>query len=193
MCGIAGIVSSGPESSLREELDRMIAIQAHRGPDGRGAWKGCVADCHVGLASARLAILDLSDLAAQPMACDDGRHVLVYNGEVYNYCELRAELAALGTRFRTAGDTEVVLQALAHWGAAAFQKFNGMWALAWLDRQTGSLVLSRDRLGVKPLYWHREGRRLLFASEIKAILVGSGKRFSVNRTAVTRYLMQSQL
>src|SRR2546427_548569 len=142
MCGIAGIVSSGPESSLREELDRMIAIQAHRGPDGRGAWKGCVADCHVGLASARLAILDLSDLAAQPMACDDGRHVLVYNGEVYNYCELRAELQGLGARFHTSGDTEVVLRALVQWGPAAFEKFNGMLGPAWLDRQTGALVPS---------------------------------------------------
>ena len=193
MCGIAGIVSTGPDPSLNERLGRMIAIQAHRGPDGRGTWAGCVGDVRVGLASARLAILDLRHAAGQPMTCEDGRHVLVYNGEVYNYPELRAELEGLGTRFRTSGDTEVVLQALVRWGPAAFEKFNGMWGLAWLDRQTGSLVLSRDRLGVKPLYWHRDGEWLLFASEIKGILVGAGKRFAVNRAAVVRYLIQSQL
>src|SRR3989440_753783 len=193
MCGIAGIVSSRPDPSLGEMLHRMIGIQGHRGPDGGGAWNGCLGEVQVGLASARLAILDLRDTAGQPMTCDDERHVLVYNGEVYNYKELRAELAGLGVRFRTSGDTEVVLRALVHWGPAAFEKFNGMWGLAWLDRRAGTLVLSRDRLGVKPLYWHRDGERLLFASEIKAILVGAGKRFAVNRVAVARYLMQSQL
>ena len=144
MCGIAGIVSSRPDPSLGEMLHRMIGIQGHRGPDGGGAWNGCLGEVQVGLASARLAILDLRDTAGQPMTCDDERHVLVYNGEVYNYKELRAELAGLGVRFRTSGDTEVVLRALVHWGPAAFEKFNGMWGLAWLDRRAGTLVLSRD-------------------------------------------------
>jgi len=193
MCGVAGIISIRPDPSLGEQLDRMIRIQAHRGPDGRGVWTECVGNIQVGLASARLAILDLRDAAGQPMTCEDGRHVLVYNGEVYNYRELRAELQGLGVMFGTSGDTEVVLRALVQWGTAAFEKFNGMWGLAWLDRRTGFLVLSRDRLGVKPLYWHRDGERLLFASEIKGILVGAGKRFAANRTAVARYLMQSQL
>src|SRR5947208_6296280 len=180
MCGIAGIVSSGPDPSLGEKLDRMIAIQAHRGPDGRGAWTGCVSDVQLGIASDRLAVLDLRDAAGQPMTCADGRHVLVYNGELYNYRELRAELQSLGTRFRTSGDTEVVLQALATWGESAFARFNGMWALAWLDQDAGVLVLSRDRFGIKPLYWHRSADHVLFASEIKGILAGSDRRFAID-------------
>jgi len=127
------------------------------------------------------------------MASPSGRQVLVYNGEVYNYVELRRDLEGLGIEFRSHCDTEVVLHALKVWGQGAFERFNGMWGLAWLDQDTGELLLCRDRLGVKPLYWHHSNGQLLFASEIKAILAGSDHRFAVNPTVVGRFLQQSQL
>jgi asparagine synthase (glutamine-hydrolysing) len=147
----------------------------------------------VALGSVRLAILDLTDAGLQPMVSPSGRHVLVYNGEIYNYRELRAELQTLGVQFRTQCDTEVVLHALATWGEAAFERMNGMWALAWLDRDTHQLLLARDRFGIKPLYWYRAEDHLLFASEIKAILAGSERRFAIDCMAVGRFLAQSQL
>ena len=127
------------------------------------------------------------------MASPSGRQVLVYNGEVYNYLELRRELEGLGVQFRSRCDTEVVLHALQVWGEGAFARFNGMWGLAWLDQDAGELLLSRDRLGVKPLYWHRSDGQVLFASEIKGILAGSEHRFAVDHAVVARYLQQSQL
>jgi asparagine synthase (glutamine-hydrolysing) len=123
----------------------------------------------------------------------DRRHVLIYNGEIYNYLELRSELASQGIEFYTQCDTEVVLQALITWGDQAMSKFNGMWALAWLDLETGHLVLSRDRFGIKPLYFYKSDSRFFFASEIKAILAGSGERFRINTVAAGRYLHQSLL
>ena len=193
MCGIAGSLSLTGDATLVERLSRMVRVQSHRGPDGEGTWCGRVGRAHIALASVRLAILDLSDAGLQPMLSPSGRQVLVYNGEIYNYRELRAELQGLGAKFRTQCDTEVVLQALAVWGESAFARFNGMWALAWLDQDAGLLVLSRDRFGIKPLYWHRSADHVLFASEIKGILAGSDRRFAIDRTAVGRFLLQSQL
>jgi len=125
------------------------------------------------------------------MFSPSGRQLLIYNGEVYNYRELRVELEARGVKFRTQTDSEVVLQSIITWGEQAMCKFNGMWALAWLDLDSGRLLLSRDRFGIKPLYFYRNDEGFFFASEIKALLAVSGDRFFINVMAAGRYLQQS--
>jgi asparagine synthase (glutamine-hydrolysing) len=127
------------------------------------------------------------------MVSPDGRFRLIYNGEIYNYLELRDELAAASVTFTTTGDTEVLLQALIVWGTAAFARLNGMWALVLLDLEAGTALLARDRFGVKPLYLYADQRGLLAASEIKAILAASGRRFQVNEATVNAFLTQSLL
>jgi asparagine synthase (glutamine-hydrolysing) len=192
MCGIAGIVTAtDARDSLERRIGRMTASQIHRGPDGHGEWSGRVGSSYIALGFRRLAILDLSSAASQPMISPSGNEVLIYNGEVYNYRELRDELRKLGHDFRTESDTEVVLYAIRQWGQDAFARFNGMWGLAYLDRNARTLLLSRDRLGVKPLYMWRSGADLLFASEIKAILIGAERKFGVNSRVVGRFIEQS--
>ena len=190
MCGLFGVVSRG--AALSDDAVRAAhEVQQHRGPDGIGAWHGTVDAHSVTLGHQRLSIIDLSVAGAQPMRRGDDE-VLVYNGEIYNYLELRSELERAGVVFRTRTDTEVVLAALRHWGAeAASQRFNGMWALAWLDRSGRRLVLSRDRAGEKPLYYTHADGALFFASEIKTLLSLTGRRYAVNATVVARYLGQS--
>ena len=144
----------------------MAAAIAHRGPDG----KGVHADGSLALGHRRLAILDLSDAGRQPMATPDGRFVIVYNGEVYNFRELRGELEKLGHVFRSRTDAEVVLAAWAEWGPRALDRFNGMFAFAIWDSTERALWLARDRYGIKPLYWTRIGQTVIFGSEIKALL-----------------------
>jgi asparagine synthase (glutamine-hydrolysing) len=164
MCGISGIVD--PREQDAAELKRLVSDMtlaiAHRGPDGEGLY----ADTQAALGHRRLAILDLSDAAAQPMRSLDGNLVLVFNGEIYNFVELRQELAALGHHFTSSGDTEVLLKAYEQWGAGCVERFNGMWAFAIWDRRSRKLFLSRDRLGVKPLYYAEQGGRLHFSSEV---------------------------
>jgi len=193
MCGLAGLFASLGADLTRESVERMLQVQAHRGPDSSGIWCGTVNGVDIGVGLRRLRILDLSDAADQPMLSHDGRFVLVFNGEIYNYVELRDELTAAGVRFRTGGDTEVLLQALIFWGTAAFERLNGMWALAFLDCLEGKVLLSRDRFGVKPLYTYTDERGLFIASEIKAILEVAGKRFRVNASTANAYLRQSVL
>lgn len=205
VCGIAGIIGSSSSDGLVEALHRMAQVQAHRGPDGEGfvllsrdpqgsrAFARNDAPPEVpalvgGFAHRRLAILDLTAAAAQPMSNQDGSLWLVYNGEVYNYRELRAELEAKGHRFRSTGDTEVVLRAYEEWGEACFARFNGMWGLAVWDARAGTLLLSRDRFGIKPLHYHFDGRRLVFASEIKAVLEAPGVPREADEMAVADYL-----
>jgi asparagine synthase (glutamine-hydrolysing) len=184
MCGIAGYFGAGLDDSLLEAMNTCIV---HRGPDGEGYFT----DGSVGLAHRRLAIVDVAH-GQEPMISADGQTVLVYNGEVYNYRELRAELEAAGRSFRTASDTEVVLQAYEEWGTEAFDRFNGMFGLAILDRHRGQLVLARDHLGIKPLYWANAGTeqdpRLLFASEIKPILATGLVEARPNERILYRYL-----
>jgi asparagine synthase (glutamine-hydrolysing) len=193
MCGIAGLISTDPGLCCDQVTRRMIDSQRHRGPDGEGFWSGRVGDTEVAFGHLRLAIIDLTDGGHQPMFLPDGTQGLIFNGEIYNYKEIRSELEQLGVSFRAHSDTEVALWALATWGNAAFQRFNGMWAIAWLDIPKRRLVLCRDRFGVKPLYLHRRNGTLFFASEIKAILQGTGQRFPVNTQTIGRFLHQSLL
>lgn len=169
MCGIAGVLyfdRPDTPAAARSGLEAMAGAQRHRGPDDAGI--ELLGPC--GLASQRLSILDLSPLGHMPMASDDGRLSLVQNGEIYNYIEIRDELRALGHTFRSDGDTEVILRAFQQWGPDCTRRFVGMWSFALFDRNTRTLHLSRDRLGIKPLYVHQTAERIVFASEIKAIL-----------------------
>jgi asparagine synthase (glutamine-hydrolysing) len=193
MCGIAGVISTERDFAMHATVGRMLSVQRHRGPDGEGSWFGSVGNYEVALGHLRLAIIDLTEGGRQPMFLPDGSQGLIFNGEVYNYKELRSELERLGVAFRTQSDTEVVLWALATWGEEAFKRFNGMWAIVWIDLRKRVLLLSRDRFGIKPLYFYWRDGTLLFASEIKAILAGSAARFRVNAQAVGRFLQQSLL
>ncbi|MBI4506641.1 MAG: asparagine synthase (glutamine-hydrolyzing) [Chloroflexi bacterium] len=166
MCGIAGIWHTDGRAVDEATLRRMIAVQRHRGPDGEGYH---VAGA-VGLGHARLKIIDLSPAAAQPMTNEDGSLWLTYNGEVYNYVELMAELRALGHTFRSRSDSEVILHAYEEWGERCVERFNGMWAFALWDERRRVLWCSRDRFGVKPFYYLWDGRTFACASEIKALL-----------------------
>ncbi|MDD1659643.1 MAG: asparagine synthase (glutamine-hydrolyzing) [Methanomicrobiales archaeon] len=170
MCGIAGqLVLDGSEADTAL-LRAMAARIRHRGPDGEGFHvKG-----PLGLAHRRLAIIDLSEAAAQPMATDDGTLRIVYNGEIYNYLELREELTRLGHRFRTASDTEVILHAYREWGAGCLSRLRGMWAFALCDSRAEQLFCARDRFGIKPFYYALPGGSFLFASEIKALRAHPG-------------------
>jgi asparagine synthase (glutamine-hydrolysing) len=171
MCGICGIVSLGPPPD-RELLLRMMGRLAHRGPDGCGYYR----DGQVALGHTRLAIIDTAG-GAQPLCNEDGDRWVSFNGEIFNYVELRDELRRRGHAFRTASDTEVIVHAWEEWREDCFRRFNGQWALALWDRRERRLVLSRDRLGVRPLYYTRTPTGLLFASEVKALFADP----SVNR------------
>ncbi len=170
MCGIAGIVglSAGAASPSREALVRMASALYHRGPDEFGVYR----DDRAGLAHARLSIIDLAT-GQQPMADEGDTTWIVFNGEIYNYVELREELVALGHRFRTHSDTEVIVHAWRAWGEAAFERFNGQWAVALWDAQEQRLVLCRDRVGICPLHICEHDGHLYFASEVKAIFAAN--------------------
>ncbi|WP_395757172.1 asparagine synthase (glutamine-hydrolyzing) [Achromobacter sp. EB05] len=164
MCGVFGFISHAPVGDAESILNRGIAMQRHRGPDGEGAWIS--RDRRVGLAHVRLSIIDLSTEAAQPMTDPDSGMVITYNGEIYNYIELRKEL---GGDFRTTSDTEVVLRAYLRWGADCVKKLRGMFAFVIWDPKCNAAFFARDRFGIKPLYWTKQGERVYFASEMKAL------------------------
>jgi asparagine synthase (glutamine-hydrolysing) len=166
MCGICGIFNLNGEPVLPVTLRKMTDAIAHRGPDGEGFYT----DSFVGLGHRRLAIIDLSSAGHQPMLTPDGNFAIVYNGEVYNFKELRAHLESCGHQFRSRTDSEVVLHAYAEWGAECVHRFNGMFAFALWDKTKQELFLARDRYGIKPLYYTFVGNCFIFASEQKAIL-----------------------
>jgi asparagine synthase (glutamine-hydrolysing) len=186
MCGIAGIVGFRAPVSP-DLLAAMNSRLVHRGPDDGGQWMS--ADGEIGLASRRLAILDLSAAGHQPMSSPDGKLWLAFNGEIYNYVELRAELVSHGHAFRTQTDTEVVLASYAQWGEACVQKFNGMFGLAIWDSRREVLFAARDRFGEKPFYYVRLANRLVFASEIKALLADPDVPRTLDDVTVGRYLV----
>jgi asparagine synthase (glutamine-hydrolysing) len=183
VCGIAGVLDrSGGPVPLRV-LRRMSDAIAHRGPDGEGQ----MADGPVGLANRRLAIIDPHPAGDMPMASASGNLVITYNGEIYNFLELRAELERLGHRFRTRTDTEVALAAYETWGPASVERFNGMFALAIWDRGRRELFLARDRYGIKPLYYADVGPLFLFASEIKSLLQHDALRAQLSPEHLLEY------
>ncbi len=172
MCGIAGIFAYSPASE-RPDRRELLAIREHmasRGPDGSGEWWDV--DRRIGLAHRRLSIIDLSDRAAQPMASASGELTITFNGEIYNYQELKRELEAQGHSFRTTSDTEVILTLYEIMGPKVVSRLRGMFALAIHDRSKGGLFLARDPYGIKPLYYADQGGQLRFASSVKALLAG---------------------
>ena len=169
MCGISGALQvKNTDFDWQQILPQMAAVIAHRGPDDSGFWFD--AEAGIGLAQRRLSIVDLSPEGHQPMRSADGRYVVVFNGEIYNFGKLRAELESLGHQFRGHSDTEVMLAAICEWGlAAAVQRFVGMFAFGLWDRREQMLHLVRDRIGEKPLYYGWVGEVFLFGSELKAL------------------------
>jgi asparagine synthase (glutamine-hydrolysing) len=168
MCGIAGFWNLNGQPVAQVVLERFTDSLSHRGPDGNGFYVD--SESSLGFGHRRLAILDTSDSGRQPMSYGDGRYWITFNGEIYNFLELRDELQGHGYRFFTESDTEVVMAAYDKWGADCQLRFNGMWAFALWDRQEKQLFLSRDRFGVKPLMYFYDGNRFAFASEMKAFL-----------------------
>ena len=184
MCGIAGVLELDPRRRpSREGLHRMAHVLRHRGPDEEGFYEaGPVAFAH-----RRLSIIDLAS-GQQPMESPDGQVCVVFNGEIYNYPELKTELEHRGHVFRTRSDTEVLLALYVQQGVEAFAKLNGMFACAFWDRRTSQLILVRDRLGKKPLYYYRDAHRVVFGSEIKALLAFGGIERTISFRALNEYL-----
>lgn len=187
MCGISGLVSCGD----RETLARMTDIQAHRGPDDAGLWERTFPDIgYVGLGSRRLAILDLTPDGHMPMSNEDGTVWITYNGEVYNFADLRRELEAKGHRFASHTDTEVIIHLYEQEGIDCVRRLNGMFAFAICDLRSGgpTLFLARDHFGIKPFYYLHAGRKLAFASEVKALLQVPGIAAELDPIALHQYL-----
>ena len=188
MCGLAGFwAPSGSPLEGDAILRRMAQSLQHRGPDGEGYWSDPTSG--IALAHRRLSILDLSPLGSQPMSSYDGRYVIAFNGEIYNFAELRDELQHLGCVFRGRSDTEVLLAALVRWGLGpTLKRSAGMFAFVLWDRQARSLHLARDRFGEKPLYYAWMGRTFIFGSELKALRVHPDWRADIDKTALTLFL-----
>jgi len=184
MCAIAGIVKFDPRERVeRSRLVHMADVQQHRGPDGAGLWlDGCV-----GLAHRRLAIIDVAG-GHQPMSNEDDSVWIVFNGEIYNHAGLRREMQRAGHRYRTKSDTETILHLYESYGAGCIERLQGMFAFAIWDRRQRQLLLVRDRVGIKPLYYAFTDRELLFASEIKGIVASGGLKIKFNETILPEYL-----
>jgi asparagine synthase (glutamine-hydrolysing) len=183
MCGLSGFVDLGAASPDGELIRRMNRTLAHRGPDAEGYYE----DAHARLGHRRLAVIDIPS-SLQPMASADGRFQLLYNGELYNFKVLRGELEALGRRFRTRGDTEVVLQAYEQWGEKCLDRLQGMFAFTVWDSRDKAIFAARDHLGVKPFHYCWDGRRFAFASELKALIEHPAVNREIDLDALSLYL-----
>jgi asparagine synthase (glutamine-hydrolysing) len=205
MCGLSAIIDFEPGKPLLESLLAMHEAISHRGPDGEGfslldaAWRtvnarapaelllSAAGQLRVAMAFRWLKIQDPGEAAAQPMASPDGSVWLIFNGEVYNFREIGRELAQLGHRFASVSDTEVILAAYMQWGTGCFSRLNGMWAMILLDLRDRKIIISRDRFGIKPLFYYRGQQRLIIASEVKQLLA-AGAPAVANRSAVARFI-----
>lgn len=195
MCGICGIIKFNSSTPETNKIQKMMSVMKHRGPDDEGIF----IEDNIGLGFVRLSILDLSPLGHQPMfggrralsaeRLAKDRFVIVYNGEVYNYLELRSELREKGYEFKSNTDTEVVLNSYIEWGEDCLNKFNGMWAFAIYDREKKELFCARDRYGIKPFYYYKDDDQFIFASEIPPILSILDKRPTANNQAIFDYLI----
>ena len=182
MCGIAGFTHTG-STFLPERIHQAISSIAHRGPDQQGIWQNQT----VSLGATRLKVIDKA-AGSQPMSSDDNNVTLVFNGEIYNHVELRDQLIGLGHHFTTACDTEVVLHAFVEWDTACIEKLRGMFAFAVWGESRQRLVLARDRMGIKPLYYTRRGQDIYFGSEMKAIFCHPEVSRSIDLNALDTYL-----
>lgn len=185
MCGIAGIIGKRAKHS-EPTIQKMTDSLAHRGPDGSGFWSSPAANIRFG--HRRLSIIDLSKNAAQPFESTDRRFVITYNGEIYNYRELRQECEKHGSVFKSTSDTEVVLEAFRHWGTDCFRRFQGMWALALFDRDKNQVIMSRDHFGIKPLFISEHDGTIYFASEIKSFFEIGSRFTEVDEVSVHMFL-----
>lgn len=185
MCGICGIINFNKEDVQESSLITMMNTMKHRGPDDNGTF----IKNNLGLGFVRLSIIDLSYLGHQPMTSLDNRYTIIFNGEIFNYIEIRDELINKGYKFNTNTDTEVILNAFIEWGEDSLKKFNGMWAFAIYDNIYNKMFLSRDRYGIKPFYYYIDNNQFIFASEINSILSALKKKPKASYQTILDYLI----
>ena len=185
MCGIAGFIDFKKKSS-EEMLAKMTGVLSHRGPDGQGVYFKETPDAVLGLGHRRLSIIDLSTSANQPMHYD--RLHIIFNGEIYNYNEIREELIKLGHQFQTHSDTEVILHAWRQWGEECIHQWRGMFAIVLLDEKTNELICIRDRAGVKPVNYYFKDGLFLFGSELKALMAHPNFEKKINQYAAASFI-----
>lgn len=186
MCGIAGLINKNKENVEKSMIKQMTDELIHRGPDGEGqyVWN------YIGLGHRRLSIIELSDSGSQPMFSHDKKYIIVFNGEIYNYIELKGKLKSLGAVFQSNSDTEVIIEAYRYWGENCVKYFNGMWAFSILDKEKNRIFASRDRMGVKPFCYLDNEKVFCFASEPKAILKVFQEERQVDKTSVYRFFQR---